>query len=159
MKNYREITLMPSLYKIYVSIVVDRVERKVKEGGLVPQNQMGFKKGMRTLDNIYVLNYLINKQLNKKKGKLVVLFGDLGAAFDSVDREVLGKAMRQKGISKGLVGRCEEMVRETRSRVKIRGELSDVFCTRSEVRQGCPLNPGLFNLVTVDLKEELRKRL
>jgi len=84
---------------------------------------------------------------------------DLKAAFDSVDREVLGRAMRERGINEALVGRCEEMVRETRSRVMIGGDLSDVFWTGRGVRQGCPLSPGLFNLVTADLEEELRKGL
>jgi len=52
---------------------------------------------MGTIDNIYVLNYLVNRQINKKKGKLVAFFVDLRAAFDTVDREVLGKAMRERG--------------------------------------------------------------
>lgn len=52
---------------------------------------------MGTIDNIYVLNYVINRQLGKKKEKMVALFIDLKAAFDSVDREILVKAMRERG--------------------------------------------------------------
>lgn len=40
---------------------------------------------MGTIDNVYVFNYLINKQLGKGK-KLVVIFVDLKAIFDTVDR-------------------------------------------------------------------------
>jgi len=47
-------------------------------------------------DSIYVINYLINRQLERKGGKLVALFVDLKAAFDSVDREVLTGAMRER---------------------------------------------------------------
>lgn len=32
---------------------------------------------------------------------------DMKVAFDSVDRKVLVKAMRNRGMSEGLVGRCE----------------------------------------------------
>lgn len=40
---------------------------------------------MGMIDNMYVFNYLINKQLRKGK-KLVVIFVDLKATFDTVDR-------------------------------------------------------------------------
>lgn len=49
------------------------------------------------MDNIYVLNYLINRQINKTGGKLVAFFVDLKAAFDSIDRGLLLEAMREGG--------------------------------------------------------------
>lgn len=60
---------------------------------------------MGTIDQIYALNYLINRQLVKDKGKMTVLFIDLKAAFDSVDKERLinenerseGRISRQSG--------------------------------------------------------------
>lgn len=36
-----------------------------------------------------------------------------------MDRERLVKAMRKKGVREGLVARCEDMLRETRSRVRV----------------------------------------
>lgn len=51
---------------------------------------------MRTIDNIYVINYLVNRQLVKKGKSLVALFVDLKAAFDSVDKRVLVEAMRKR---------------------------------------------------------------
>lgn len=60
---------------------------------------------MGTIDNIYVINYLINRQIGRKEGKMA-MFVDLKAAFDSVDRGVLIKEMRAiKGIKEGLVER------------------------------------------------------
>lgn len=60
--------------------------------GLSPPSQAGFRKGMGTVDNIYVLNYLINREIGKDKGKML-LFVDLKAAFDSVDRKTLFECM------------------------------------------------------------------
>jgi len=76
----------------------------------------------------------------------------LRAAFDTVDREVLGR-----GVREGLVRRREDMLRETRSRVRVEEGLSEVFWTRRGMRQGCLLNPGLFNLLTADLKEYMKR--
>lgn len=44
----------------------------------MPPNQTGFRKGLDTMDNIYVLNYLVNRQLGMRNGKLVCgLEGDV----------------------------------------------------------------------------------
>lgn len=110
------------------------------------------------MDNSYVLNYLINRRIEKKGRKLVAFFVDLRAAFDSVDRGMLVKVMRERGIREGLVERVGELLRETKSRVKMRRELGDSFWTAREVRQqGCPLSPILFNILVVDLEEEMGK--
>lgn len=60
---------------------------------------------MGTIDQIYALNYLINRQLRKEKGKMAVIFIDLKAAFDSVDKEMLIKTMRARGMREELVDR------------------------------------------------------
>lgn len=55
---------------------------------------------------IYALNYLINRQLGKEKGsKMTVIFIDLKAAFDLVDKEMLIKTMRARGVKEELVDR------------------------------------------------------
>jgi len=75
----------------------------VKEKDLIPPNQIDFRRDKETgKDNIFVLNYLINRQIARKEGKVIALFVDLRAAFDSVDREELVKAMRDRGMRKGL---------------------------------------------------------
>lgn len=53
---------------------------------------------MGTIDNIFVINYLINRQIGKKRGKMAALFIDLKAAFDSMDRKVVIGMMRKKRI-------------------------------------------------------------
>ena len=62
------------------------------------------------MDNIYVLNYLINRQVVRKGRRMVIFFMDPKAAFDSVDRGVLVQAMRIAGVTEELVRRCEEIL-------------------------------------------------
>lgn len=73
----------------------------------MPPNQTGFRKGVETIDNVYVLNYLINRQI-ETKGKLILVFMDLRAAFNSVDRKQISETMRRRGVREGLVRRCVE---------------------------------------------------
>lgn len=60
---------------------------------------------------------------------------------------------RERGIRERLVGRVEEELRETRSRVGVKGELEEDFWTAREVRQGCPLSLLLFSVLTANLEE------
>jgi retron-type reverse transcriptase len=111
---------------------------------------------MGTIDQIYALNYIINRQVGKKGGGLTAVFVDLKAAFDSVDRNVLIRAMRERGVREGLVRKVEEMLRETKSRVRV-GQVGEELWTARGVRQGCPLSPILFNIMMADMEEEMAK--
>lgn len=69
---------------------------------MIPISQASFKKGKSTLDNIFVLNHIIQREgvNNKESPKVYALFIDLKAAFDDVDRKILWKIMENKGIDK-----------------------------------------------------------
>ncbi|CAK9799089.1 Transposon TX1 uncharacterized 149 kDa protein [Anthophora plagiata] len=105
-EEYRGVTLTQTAYRVYAAVLAERLIKEIEEKEIMPPNQTGFRKGMGTIDNIYVLNYLINRQVARKGGKMWVLFVDLKAAFDSVDREVLIESMRNAGVREGLVRRC-----------------------------------------------------
>jgi len=155
--DYRGVTLMPTLYKIYTSILTERLREKIEEKGIIPENQTGFKKGKGVMDNAYIMNYLAQRQIRREKKKLISVFIDLRAAFDSVDREVLTRALRERGVREGLIERIEEVLRETKSRVRIGEEVTEEFWTGRGVRQGCPLSPLLFNIVIADLEDDLAR--
>ena len=112
---------------------------------------------MGCVDSVYVMNYLINRQVERKGGRLIVMFVDMKAAFDSVDRGVLVRAMRERGVREGLVRRCEEVVGETICRVRVGEEEGKDFWTARGVRQGCPLSPSLFTILLADIDEEMEK--
>ena len=125
--EYKGITLMPSLYKIYTTVLARRLEEEVEGKGMIPQNQTGFRNGLETVENMCVLNYLADRQVARKHGKLVATFGDVRAAFDSVDWRVLLRALEKRGVRKGLRGRVEGVYRETISRVKVGEETGEAF--------------------------------
>lgn len=91
------ITIVSSMYKIYALVLTERLRKEVEEKGMLSKNQIRFRKGKGTMDNIFVLKYLINRQLKKKGGKLIALFVDLKAAFDTVSRKTVGGNERERG--------------------------------------------------------------
>lgn len=146
-------------YAVGIQNIHGGISREVKRGGGKEgdTSKAGFRKGMGTIDQIYALNYLINRQIEKEKGKMTVTFIDLKAAFDSVNKDELIKTMRVKGVRKGLINRVEEVLRESKSRIRIGTQCGEVFWMARGIRQGCPLSPILFNLLIADLEEYMRK--
>ncbi|XP_076301434.1 uncharacterized protein LOC143219315 [Lasioglossum baleicum] len=155
--SYRGVTLTQTAYKIYAAVLAERIREEVERKGLLPASQTGFRKGIGCIDNIYVLNYLINRQVRRKERRIIIMFVDLKAAFDSVDREILIEAMRKRGVREGLVERCVEVLKETKCKIRVGEEEGEYFWTERGVRQGCPLSPLLFTLLLADIDEELEK--
>lgn len=96
-ENYRGITLLCTAYKIYAEILRKRLEKKTELKGMLPEGQAGFRKGRSTIDNIFILNHLIQRKKRKgEKEKIYILFADLKAAFDKVDRKTLWKTEEER---------------------------------------------------------------
>lgn len=117
-EEYRGVTMMPSLYKIYPSVLAEKLRIETEEKSISSHNQTDFRKWMGMMDNVCILNYVINRQLVQKGGKVLVLFVDLKAVFDMIDREVLLESMRERGIRERLVKRMEKMLDKGRQRVE-----------------------------------------
>lgn len=99
-KNYRGVILMDIAYKVYASILNERLMEEVKDK--LNESQIDFRKEREVMDAIYVLNHVMDRELGKKKEKVFACFADLKAVFDKVDREILKKEMKKIGISKIL---------------------------------------------------------
>jgi len=98
--DYR-VTLTQTAYKVYAAVLAERLREEVEVKGILPPSQTGFRKGMGTIDQIYVL---INKGIPRGKGKMLVMFVDMKAAFDSVDRESLIEGYEEEGGERGFEG-------------------------------------------------------
>ena len=86
----------------------------------------------------------------------ILVFLDFKGAFDSVDRSVLLNILAQQGMPQKFVHIIRSLYSHTSGRVRVYGELSKSFPTKSGVRQGCPLSPFLFNFV---IDEIMRRTL
>lgn len=68
-----------TLYKVY-AMALERLKEEVERKEIIPMTQMimpmtGFGKGIETIDdNVYVLNYVANRQINKKEGSIIYRF-------------------------------------------------------------------------------------
>jgi hypothetical protein len=86
--NYRPITLIRCLGKIFTGILRNCLEIYTQDVSQLKENQTGFRKGFSTPDNILVLQFLSQKLISSRK-RLVCSFIDFKHAFDTVWRDGL----------------------------------------------------------------------
>ena len=55
------------------------------------------ERGRSTIDNIYILQHIIERETAKPQGKVFPFFVDLEAAFDKVARTILWRTMERRG--------------------------------------------------------------
>lgn len=61
------ISLLCSAYKVYAGILRNRLEREVEGKGMLAESQTEFRKGKSTLDNVFVLNHITQREKKKKR--------------------------------------------------------------------------------------------
>ena len=65
--NYRGITLLCTLGKLFSRILNNRLTKWAEEYHIYVEAQAGFRKNIGTIDNIFVLHGVINHLLNENK--------------------------------------------------------------------------------------------
>ena len=149
--NYRGISLLSCLGKVFSNLINDRLTRFVNENNIIGPEQAGFRSGFSTLDHIFSLKTLIDIYLNKHK-ILYCCYVDYSKAFDTVSRTELWSKLLNNNISGKLFQIIYNMYKSAKSCVSVNSTLTDNFSCMIGVRQGDNLSPLLFSIFLNDLK-------
>ena len=109
-------------------------------------------KKCRASDHNFLLYTLIEKSIKNHK-KLYVAFIDFKKAYDTVDRSLLLKRLRQIGINGVFYRTIVEMYKNTKYSLKLKDGCLEPINSNLGLRQGCPLSPMLFNLFIEDISD------
>ena len=153
-KNYRPITILSCLGKLFTSILNNRLNDYADSVQLILENQAGFRKQYSTMDHIFTLHSLIELFKNTRK-KLYCAFIDFEKAFDSVWRLGLWNKILKSNINGKCFNVIVNMYNGIKARIKANNCFSECFPCKRGVRQGENLSPFLFSLFLNDLEEFL----
>ena len=89
--------MVSTAYKIHAAVLNEHLKKDIEEKNIPPDIQAGFRKSRSTIDNMYMLQHIIERETAKPRGKVFTFFVDLEAAFDKVARTNCGEPWKEGG--------------------------------------------------------------
>ncbi|KAL4104440.1 hypothetical protein QTP88_019741 [Uroleucon formosanum] len=155
--NYRGISLLDTGYKVFTSLLLERINPYATE--IVGEYQCGFRKGKSTVDHIHTIRQLAEEHYEYNKD-LHLVFIDFKQAYDSINRKQLWKVLRCLDIPQKYIDLIKMCNSKINLKIKYQQEMSEKFEVKSGLRQGDALSPMLFNIAlewVVRIANETRK--
>eukprot|EP00253_Pinus_taeda_P012863 PITA_12863 len=125
-----------------VKDVLDSMEPD-KAPTIIPENQGGFIKGRKILDNIVLVQEAVHSSCQRKEKGLVIKL-DLANAFDRVRHEFLFVVMKKLGFSSVFINWVKACIASPWIAPLVNGRSTNFFQASRGLRQGCPLSPLLY---------------
>ena len=153
-KNYRGITILPTITKIIESLLRDRIQPLIED----QQNrlQRGFTRNSSPMNCSLILEETIREYKDLWK-PLYVAFLDAKSAFDVVSHESLLRKLFHAGVDGVTWSLIHSLHQDAESAVKWNGVCSEAFKITQGVRQGGILSTDLYKLYGSDLLNRLEK--
>jgi len=156
--NYRGISLLCCISKIYSKILNKRLLEYAETNNLLCDEQNGFRSERSCVDHIFVLNSVIRNRLNEGKDTFAA-FIDFKKAFDFVNRDLLMYRLLLCGVRGKLYHSINSMYAHTFCSVRLNNSwITDWFQTSSGVKQGDNMSTTLFALYINDLAYTINKK-
>jgi len=144
-KNYRPISLMNIIYKVYISIINKRLTETLEKTKTLSNAQAGFRENRNTWQKIWLLKNTIEHQ-NKKKKQIHLVYIDLAKAYDSVEHWGIKQIMTEYGFDEKSINMIMNMCTNNTAEVITVYGNTEEFDIERGVPQGSPISPILFDL-------------
>ena len=142
--NYRPISLLSHIYKVFISIIASRVKNDLYAS--FPASQAAYQPGRGTIEQVIALEQIIEKSI-EFNNPVHIAFIDFTKAFDSIKLDCLWKLLAKTSLNKKYIKLLKLTYDDSVATIK-----TDIGLTRpvkilKGVKQGDVLSALLFCIV------------
>ena len=145
-----------------------RLNHLIERDGLVPPEQVGFRRGRAAEEHVGRLIQQVQDGWNRPKPrgspvegrtaeKFVLLSFDFARAYDTIDHSMMRLQLHRLSLPKCMIDWIFQVLRDHSARVEINGTPGEQRIFRAGLPQGSVLAPTLFTLWSAGLAAELRE--
>lgn len=150
MNNYRPISVLPSLSKIFEKAIQIQLEKYLYENSIINPNQFGFVTNSSTLAACTQLVNFIENGIDRNVF-VSCIFLDLEKAFDSVQHDILHQKFQNIGISHKALHLLKSYHNNRKQFVKIGDQIGTEHNIAIGVAQGSILSTTEFAIFINDI--------
>lgn len=157
-KNWRPISIISVLSKVYLELLRERLEAYVESKNILPDEQYAFRKNRGCEDCVFLLHSFLQNSKpvswttrhRPRWESLMVLLRSRDQRF-RVFRTGLWSKLLKYGITGKIWRVLRDIYRNSKSSILLVDEFGLPFVTEEGLRQGCLLSTLLFSLYIADL--------
>ena len=152
--NYRPISILPILLKLFSRVIYARISNTLNAGQSV--DQAGFRANYGCDDHLFTIT-MLKEKCEEFGTSLWVATVDYRKAFDTVEHAAIWTALAKQGVAQRYI-KVLQLLYEGQTANIVANSVSRLFNLARGAKQGDPISPPLFNAVLEGALETVKKQ-
>ena len=154
--NYRPITCLPTMFKLFTGILTTKIFNFLKEKLLYLVEQKGNAKNSRGTNDQLLIDKMVLKNCRQRKTNLFMAWIDYKKAFDSLPHSWISQCLKFFGICENIENLLDNAMTKWKTNLLLNGENLGTVSIRKGIFQGDSLSPLLFTIAMIPLTKILQ---